>query len=114
VGVRENGSEKQVEVRVDNVEALEPALDLPTTDSMAPGTISINVMAATRDQMQRLKEVIDRHPGSYECIINVQIQQRAIPMYLTQLVDPSDGLQQEIRQSLTRVSVEVEHRVQYA
>ena len=114
VGIRENGSEKQIEIRVDNITPLEPALDLPDIDSASPGTFSITLQRATEAQMRQLKQLIDQHPGSYEIVLHVQNDNQAMPIYLNQLVNPTDALQAEIRRSLARVTVQVEHREQYA
>lgn len=108
VVVQERG-DKTIEIRLESITPLEPALELPTPPGGSAGTVTISVWKATESQLRQLKRVIDEHPGDYECVIHVIKESNCMPIFLTQHVNPTDTFQKAVKGGLVRAVVEVSH-----
>ncbi len=106
---REMRGEKSVEIRVEDVKPLEASLELDPVGGGAAGTVTISIWKATENQMFKLREIIEDHPGDYECVLQIMIGSSMTPMFLTQHVNPTDTFRKVITESLVRASVEVVH-----
>lgn len=102
-----NGGEKSIEVRLEEVEPLlEPMLDLHTNGS-SPGTIEIRIHQATERQLLGLKDVLAKHPGTFDVKIQIMPADSYLPIPAPHSVEPSDGLFSEIKGLITKAEVEV-------
>lgn len=92
VSHRERNGEKLIEVRLEDVQPLEPSLDLQFSDlpmpTGAPGLVKITVRSATTDQLQALKDVMDKYPGDYAVAISVSPAGKFPPTLYDFAVDP--------------------------
>jgi len=106
---REMRGERLVEVRLEMVETLEPALNLGDSDASAAGTVRIEIWRATEDQLLKLRDLIKEHPGSHECAIQIMNGKPGSLMYLPSPVNPTDSFRQELERTLLRAKVTVEN-----
>ena len=96
------GGGKSIEVRLEDVRPLEATLDLPMADPGSTGQVEIRVLRATETQMLGLRELIARHPGSYELIIRVLPDR---PIYTMQMVDPTPDFRRDVQELLVGAEV---------
>jgi DNA polymerase-3 subunit alpha len=107
---REMRGEKSVEIRIEDIKPLEPGLDLGYTGGGgAAGTVTISIWKATEKQMRWLRQLVDDHPGDYECVIQVMHGSGCTPIYLVQHVNPTDAFCTAVCEGIMRCEVDVQH-----
>lgn len=104
---RERGSEKTIEIRVEDVKPLEPGLDLGIfPDGPPPKLARISVWRATKAQLVALKEVLERFPGDYEVQIQILPEDAQAPIYPGKHVKPSDEFIAEVK-AIMKADIEI-------
>jgi DNA polymerase-3 subunit alpha len=104
---RERAGEKSVELRVEQLKPLDPTLDFQlATSTDSPGAIVIELHRATEAQIVKIKELIDRHPGDYEVMLQVLPYTDFAPIPLPAMVQPDVNLLKAIEQ-VTKAKVEL-------
>ncbi len=103
-----NAGDKTVEIRMDDIQELEPTLDLGLSDtSNAAGNVTISLYRATKQQLYALKQVLEAHPGSHETTLQILPHSDFLPLPLAQHVEPNEPFLQELRRRLPSAKVEV-------
>lgn len=105
---RRNGGEKDIEVRLDQLQRLDPPLDLDlaSPDSMA-GTVVIQISRATEADLKRLSKLLADHPGDYGLRLDVLVGKQVVPIFPALTVDPQDGLLRRIPKAVPGAEVTV-------
>ncbi|HVT13049.1 MAG TPA: DNA polymerase III subunit alpha [Fimbriimonadaceae bacterium] len=108
---RERGSEKTIEVRVEDVKPLEPGLDLgPFPEGPPPKLVRVAFWRATKAQLEGLQAVLDRHPGDYEVQIQVLPEDSHAPIYPGKHVKQCDAFIDEVKEVFRNVEIEFSDR----
>src|SRR5205807_1911674 len=95
---RERGSEKSIEVRVEDVKPLEPGLDLGPFAEGPPAKLArISIWRATLAQINALREIIERFPGDYEVQIQILPEDSYAPIYPGKHIKPTDEFIAEVK-----------------
>lgn len=102
-----NGGEKTIEIRLEEVRPLEPALEL-AVDSSA-GSVEVRIRAATEQQVKAFRELLERHPGQYSVVWQVLPAEDYLPLQLSAYVDASNGFVDEVKALLKHAEVRVRH-----
>jgi DNA polymerase-3 subunit alpha len=105
---RERNGDKTIEVRLEDVEPIEPTLELlHTNGTNSPGTVEIRIHRATEDQLKRLRGVLSKHPGTFDVKIQIMPCDSYLPIYAPLNVEPSQSLASEIQSLLSQAEVEI-------
>jgi DNA polymerase-3 subunit alpha len=103
-----NGGDKTIEIRMEDVQPLEPTLDLGTIRSSdAAGVVLIKVFKATRDGMQKMKEVLKQYKGDFEVQLQIMPKEDNEIQFLQYTVEPTPTFREAIERSLSNAKVEV-------
>ncbi len=106
---REMRGEKSVDLRIDDINPIEPTLELGYTGGAgAAGTVRIEIERVAPSQLDCLKKLIEEHPGDYQVILQIMPETDYLPIYPTHHVKPSEAFLQAIRQCLLRGQVVVD------
>jgi DNA polymerase III subunit alpha len=93
-----NGGDKTIEVRLEDLKPLEPVLELaPGAEDLSPGVVTLQVFRATQEQLLKLRQLLQRHPGDYEVLIEVMPKNGHAPIFTMERVKPSEELLQEVK-----------------
>lgn len=104
-----NGGEKLVEVRLEEIVPLVPTLGLESSAaSSVAGTVVVRLPRATSGQLDRLRQAIERHPGSFEFRLEVLVRGRPVSLFPMLTVEPGDEVLQEIGKILPQAVVQTE------
>lgn len=100
--------DKTVEIRLEEIEPLEPslAIEMSPSESMN-GSVEIQVHKATVEQLQKLRNVLDKFPGTFEAILQVMPCESFLPIYIPKPVTPSDAFVNEIKRVVAHVEVKI-------
>jgi DNA polymerase-3 subunit alpha len=105
--IRERGSERSVELRLENVQPLEPELDFQTENGSQHGTVSLRMNRATRSQLTQLFQIIDENPGSLEVMIEIEPSDKIPPIFPGKVMEPSKTFMEKARSIVPGLSVEI-------
>ncbi|MCB8933815.1 MAG: DNA polymerase III subunit alpha [Fimbriimonadaceae bacterium] len=102
-----SSGEKSIEIRMEDVEPIEPVLDLQMGGAMDAKRLVIRIEKATPRQLQGLKGLLCKHPGMYE--VEVQILPRSTfhPLLLDYTVAPTSDLLASIKNVVTECELEL-------
>ncbi len=101
-----NGGEKSVEVRLEELAALEPSLDMgPETEPDRSAVIRI--AKATRSQLERLGQVLRKFPGDYEVRLEIKSNGSATHVHVPATIHPSAAFLEAAREAVPRLAMEV-------
>ena len=101
-----NGGEKSIEVRLEEIEPLEPVLDL-RTGSASPGIVNIKIHRATANQLKEVKNVLGKYPGEYDVLIQVMPEETHLPIFAPMSVCPSPELMEQLGKVLAHAEIEI-------
>jgi DNA polymerase-3 subunit alpha len=108
---RELRGEKSIELRIDDITPIEPALELGYTGGAgAAGTVKIEIDRVSPTQLEKLKGLINDHPGDYQVMIQILPETSFLPYYPHHHVNPNETLLEAIRSCLVRGEVRVDHQ----
>ena len=105
---RGNSGEKTVELRLDELETLEPTLDLRSGGAGASASIHIQIHKATLAQLRQTKALVGRHPGAFEVHLQIMSRESFHPMVLVETVDPTEAFLNALVEVLPNSEVEVD------
>jgi len=94
---------------VDKAEPLPEVENLPSRDDSVSGTVRISMRKATESTLRSLRKLVEDSPGSYQCVIQVINDDRHLPIYLVQQVDPSSIFIDAVRGQFGASAIEVQH-----
>jgi len=101
-----NGGEKTVEVRLEEIAPLEPALDLALASS--GGKLAILQFArATKGQMEDLRQIIHKFPGDFEVHLEVGVNGSAQKVVIPACIDPNADFRKEASRAVPRLKLEI-------
>ena len=105
---RERGSEKSIEVRVEDVKPIDPGLDFGPLgpDGAPPKLARIELWRGTAAQLSDLKRIIEKFPGDYEVQIQIMPEDSFAPIYPGKHVNPSDEFVAEVK-ALMKADIEI-------
>jgi DNA polymerase-3 subunit alpha len=104
---RERGSERSIEIRVEDVKLLEPGLDLgPFAEGPPPKLARISFWRATMAQLSALKEIFDKYPGDYEVQIQILPEDSHAPIYPGKHIKPNDDFIAEVK-AVVKADIEI-------
>lgn len=104
-----SGGEKSIEVRLEEIEPMDPSLGLSVQASEnSEGLVTIVLDRATPDQLARLRCAIEQHPGPYEVLLQILPRDQYAPMFVGRTVDPTNGFAEAVQAAIKSASVEVE------
>jgi DNA polymerase-3 subunit alpha len=106
---RGNGGEKTIEVRLEDVQPLEPSLDLNVarSSSNSAGTVLVRVSRATRIELERLRDVLKAFPGDYEVQLEIQSAGQEGLQFLPHSIHPSPEFATAVQKTLPQAKIEV-------
>ena len=104
-----NGGEKVIEVRLEDVRALAPALELGVEPDIDHGTVVIRAPRATKEQLSRLAAVLERHPGSYEVVFQALPEEEFPAVAALRRVEFGEGLRSDVHALLPQAKLVVHH-----
>ena len=108
---REMRNEKSIEIRLEDIKALEASL-FPeyAKGGQAAGIVTISIWRATEGQMFKLRQLIEEHPGDYEVLVQIMNGQNTTPFYLSYHVNPTEVFQKAVSTSISRCELEIHHQ----
>ncbi|MEA2552439.1 MAG: polymerase subunit alpha, partial [Fimbriimonadaceae bacterium] len=105
-----NGGDKTIEVRLEDIQPLEPSLDLgPTQEAGVGGLVTVRIFRATEKQLSSLKSVLERNPGGYEVFIQIMPEDSHQAFFVPYRINPRDEVLAEIKGSVGRCEIKVMH-----
>lgn len=105
-----NGGEKTIEIRLEDVQPLEPVLDLQLNRMPdIGGLVTLKIFRATEKQLGSLKYVFERNPGGYEVFIQIMPEDTHQPFFVPYRIDPRDEVLDEIKASVGRCEIKLIH-----
>jgi len=105
-----NGGDRTIEVRLEDVQPLEPALDLQMNQMPdIGGLMTLKIFRATKEQLASLKYVLERNPGSFEVFIQIMPEDTHQPFFVPYRIDPRDEVLDELKASVGRCEIKVIH-----
>lgn len=105
-----NAGDKTVEVRLEDIQPLDPSLDLSgSQDDGAGGFVTLKIFRATERQLSSLKNVLERNHGGYEVFIQIMPEDTHQPFFVPYRIDPRDEVIAEIKSTVARCEAEVIH-----
>ncbi|MCU0317192.1 MAG: OB-fold nucleic acid binding domain-containing protein, partial [Fimbriimonadaceae bacterium] len=102
---RQGATERRAELQVYEIKDLPKPTHLNMGDDSSEGAIWIRIAAATQSQLLRFKEVVEKHPGNNEVVIEFDDQASIPPIVLLNRVSAGDEVLRELRISLERCRV---------
>lgn len=106
---RQSG-EKLIEVRLEEIEPLEPTLQFngsAPSDSSA-GLVTIRLAKATRNQLERLRKLLEGTPGRFEVRLEVSLKEGYAPVFAPFTIDPKPDLVEGVKATVPGSAVLVE------
>jgi DNA polymerase-3 subunit alpha len=101
-----NGGEKSIEIRLEEIQPLEPTLDMPL--GMDPGKMAVlRLSRATKSQIETLRSVLKRYPGEFEVKLEVKAQGATQSVFVPIAIDPSPAFVEEAKSAVPRLNIEV-------
>ena len=108
VSIQERRGEKTIEVRLEDVKPLDPALDFGMAqESRAAGTMVVSFRKATEGQLSDLKTLIREHPGDYDVMLQLEPESEFLPILLPLPVQGTDLIVEGIKRLIPRVEVKL-------
>ena len=105
---RGSGGEKSIEIRMEEVQPIDPTLGfVEQTHENVAGLVTITLDKATRAQLEKLKRVLEDHPGEYEVSLQFLPKTENLLMHLPYTVDPLNGFKKKIQEVVWNAKVEV-------
>jgi DNA polymerase-3 subunit alpha len=105
-----NGGDKTIEVRLEDVQPLEPTLDLQINQLPdIGGLVTLKIFRATEKQLGSLKGVLERNQGGYEVFIQIMPDDTHQPFFVPYRIEPSDEVLHQIKGSVGRCDIKVIH-----
>ncbi|MBI5708085.1 MAG: DNA polymerase III subunit alpha [Armatimonadetes bacterium] len=102
---RQNG-DKTIEVRLEDIEPIEPGLEFSATRSDATaGSVTIRIWKATKAQLQKLRHVLESLPGAHEVRLELGLKDGFAPVYLPITVQPTGRLIEAVKAAVPGASV---------
>lgn len=99
-----NGGDRSVEIRVDQLKDLPRPSHMVLDESVA-GHLVIKVAEATRKELERARDLLMEKAGDYEVILELE-EAPETPIVLLNRVDASPGLIQQLKQTISRATIE--------
>jgi DNA polymerase-3 subunit alpha len=106
---REMRGEKSIEIRIEDVKALEQAPLPLQADARSAGLVTISIWRATERQLVALRELIERSSGDYEVCIQLMTDSGCKSLFLPNHVNPTPEFREAVCRGLTRCEVDVLH-----
>jgi DNA polymerase-3 subunit alpha len=91
-----SGGEKSVEVRVEEVQPMDPFLDFYNKSSLSEGALTISISRATKTQLAQIREIIQSHAGEREVFLQLGSPTDTAPLPTLQSVSNSSEFQNAI------------------
>ena len=103
-----NGGDKTIEIRLEDIQPLEPSLDLGmSTEAGIGGLVTLRIFRATERQLGSLKYVLERNPGGYEVFVQIMPEETHQPFFVPYRIDPRDEVLKEIKAAVGRCEIKV-------
>ncbi|MCC7102622.1 MAG: DNA polymerase III subunit alpha [Fimbriimonadaceae bacterium] len=102
-----NGGDPTMEVRVEEVSTFEAPKEIELNDESASGTVVVRIGAAKRDQLIRMRELIETQPGDYRVVLEFGGAERLDPVELIHRVAYNDGLRQGLESLIGKGAVDM-------
>lgn len=103
-----SGGEKSVEIRLEDIEPLDPELDLEFRVSEdSAGLVAITIESATRDQLNQLRSVFESHRGDYEVLLQILPIEENPAIVLPYHVDPMNGFRAMVSEVVRSAQIEI-------
>lgn len=110
VSHRGRNGDSKVEIRVEEILPMSPdQMSLTWGDDSVGGSILVRIMAATRRQIDGLRQIIEENPGDHEVVLQVG-ETTTEPIVLLRRVAARAELVNEIRRIIDRCEVQVVDR----
>ncbi|MCE9559208.1 MAG: DNA polymerase III subunit alpha [Armatimonadetes bacterium] len=105
-----SGGERQVEVRVEDVNLLEgkPDIAMMSEGDQERGLMTIRLRRGKREQLEALREVIKNNPGDFRAVVQIGDPNEYLPIELTTRVEGSDAVARQIEKVCSGTRVEME------
>jgi DNA polymerase-3 subunit alpha len=106
---REMRGERTVEIRIDDVKPVQATLEFDRPKvSNAQGFVKISIKRATPTQLQKLRDIIEQNPGSYEVSIEILSEDIPSAIELTHHVAPTTEFRRMIEAQVVSAQVNVQ------
>lgn len=109
---RERGSEKSIEIRVEDIKPVDPGFDFGPPDPggssspMPPKLARITVGRATTIQLTELRKILEKYPGDYEVQLQILPEDSYPPIYPGKHIRPTDAFIAEVKAAM-RADIEI-------
>lgn len=104
---RPGSTEVLLEVRLDSVTPLVPALDI-NADRILPGNaVIVTLRRATPKQLDDLTRILGQHPGDREVVVQVEPIDQFAPIFPMKMVEPSPALAASIEKAIGGAKVDL-------
>ncbi len=103
-----NGGESQMEVRVEEISAFEAPKEIDLEgDESSEGTVVIRIGTARREQLLKMRTVLDSHPGGYRVVLEFGGSDRMEPVELIHRIAYDEKLKDVLEATLEAGSVDM-------
>jgi DNA polymerase-3 subunit alpha len=104
-----NGGEKTVEIRLEDVQPLEPSLsyDMSPGSSNAAGTVLLRIQRGTRADFERLKGVLAAYPGDFEVQVLILPEGTYDVLFLPYSVTPSMKFLDAVKKAMPQAKMDI-------
>lgn len=104
---RDASGEREIEVRLDEVEPVDEPLDLGLASDEGTGRVVIRLVRAVPKQLMAIRRVCERHPGAHEVIVQVLPETEILPLHTDRFVNPSEAFRADMQAAVPNVRVEI-------
>lgn len=104
---RDASGEREIEVRLEDVEPVDEPLDLGLADDEGGGRVVLRLARALPRQLHAIRRVCERHPGTHEVIVQVLPETEILPLRTDLYVNPSEGFQGDLQAAVPTVKFEI-------
>ncbi|MCW5944067.1 MAG: DNA polymerase III subunit alpha [Fimbriimonadaceae bacterium] len=104
---RDASGEREIEVRVDEVERVDEPLDLGLEAEENVGRVVLRLARAVPKQLLAIRRVCERYPGTHEVIVQVLPETEILPLHTDRFVNPSEAFRTDLHAAVPSAKIEI-------
>ncbi len=106
---REMRGEKSIEIRLEDIKPLDTGLFPDLAGSAVVGTVTLKIWKSMPDQMRKLRQIVEEHPGDFDCFLEVMHDDSTGPFAINWTVNPSESFRAAVKELRIRTELDVIH-----